>query len=844
MLNLRFALRTLFKKTPFVTCVAIISLALGIGATAAIFSLFNQILLRPLPVNQPGQLVNLSAPGPMPGSNSCNQAGPCTVLFSYPMFRDLQREQHSFTAIAAHRLFGANLAARGETLSGQGVFVSGSYFSVLGLRPALGRLIGPEDDRVEGEGQVAVLSYAYWQTRFGSDPHALNEKLVINGQPITIVGVAPRGFTGTTLGAQPQVFVPLTMSTLQFPAAREDGLKRMQNRRNYWIYLFARLKPGVSLERAQSAINVPFHAIINDVEAPLQKGMSDQTLAKFRAKRVILEPGAHGQTSVSTEARAPLTLLLGVTFLVLIIACANIANLLLARSAARASEMAVRLSIGAGRLQLIRQLLIESCLLACFGGLAGLLVAHWTLDLIATMLPPEATQSFSFTLDWSVVLFAAALTIGTGLLFGLFPALHSTRPDLVSTLKGQAGQPSGARAASRFRTSLATAQIALSMALLASAGLFTKSLMNVSRVDLGLNVDHVITFGISPELNGYTPERYQAFFQQLDANLAALPGVTGVGESLVPLLAGDNWGNGVSVEGFEAGPDTDTSSRYNEISPDYFKTLQIPLLAGRAFTAADAATADSKPAGTAPKVAIVNETFARKFNLGPNPVGKHMGDSGKKTDTLIVGLVKDAKYSDVKDKIPPVYFRPYLQDGQSGAMTYFVRTALNPDDMMATIRKTVARMDANLPVENMITMPEQVKENVFLDRFISVLSAAFALLATLLAAVGLYGVLAYTVSQRTKEIGLRMALGADASRVRGMVLRQVGKMTIIGGAVGLVAAIGLGRVAKSLLYQLQGTDPIVIGGSIVLLAIVALGAGLIPAQRASQVDPMTALRYE
>jgi predicted permease len=843
MLNLRFALRTLFK-TPFVTSVAIVSLALGIGATAAIFSLFNQILLRPLPVSQPAQLVNLSAPGPMPGSNSCNQAGDCTTVFSYPMYRDLARQQTPFSGIAAHRLFGANLAARGETLSGQGVFVSGNYFSVLGLRPALGRLLGPEDDRVDGEGQVAVLSYAYWQTRFGGDPHAVNEKLVINGQPITIVGVAPRGFTGTTLGAQPQVFVPLTMSTLQFPAAREDGLKRMQNRRSYWLYLFARLKPGISLEQARTAINVPFHAIINDVEAPLQKGMSDQTMAKFRAKHVVLEPGAHGQTSVSSEARGPLTLLLGVTFLVLLIACANIANLLLARSAARASEMAVRLSIGAGRLQLIRQLLIESCLLACFGGLAGLLVAHWTLDLITMLLPAEAVRSFSFALDWSVVLFAAGLTIGTGLLFGLFPALHSTRPDLVSTLKGQAGQPSGARAAARFRTSLATAQIALSMALLASAGLFTKSLMNVSRVDLGLNVDHVITFGISPELNGYTPERYQAFFQRLDTNLAALPGVTGVGESLVPLLAGDNWGNGVSVEGFQAGPDTDSGSRYNEISPGYFKTLQIPLLAGRAFTAADAATADSKPAGTAPKVAIVNETFAKKFNLGPNPVGKHMGDYGKPLDTLIVGLVKDAKYSDVKDKIPPVYFRPYLQDGQIGSMTYFVRTALDPKDMMATIRKTVARLDANLPVENMITMPDQVKENVFLDRFISVLSAAFALLATLLAAVGLYGVLAYTVSQRTKEIGLRMALGADASRVRGMVLRQVGKMTIVGGAVGLVGAIGLGRVAKSLLFQLQGVDPIVIAGSIVLLAAVALGAGLIPAQRASQVDPMTALRYE
>lgn len=843
MLNLRFALRTLFK-TPFVTTVAIISLAMGIGATAAIFSLFNQILLRPLPVNQPNQLVNLAAPGPKPGSQSCNQAGDCDVVFSYPMFRDLEREQKVFAGLAAHRMFAANLAARGETLNDQGVFVSGTYFPVLELQPALGRLLGPEDDRTIGASHVVVLSYAYWETRFGRDPKVLDDKLIVNGQPMTIVGVAPRGFSGTTLGAQPQVFVPLTMAELQMPAQRDALLKRFENRQSYWIYVFARLKPGVSIEQARAALNVPYHAIVNDVEAPLQKGMSDQTMAKFRSKQVLVTPGAQGQTSVSKQARAPLYLLFGVTFFVLLIACANIANLLLARSAARAGEMAVRLSIGAGRLQLIRQLLVESCLLACFGGLAGLLVAHWTLDLIATLLPSEAVGSIDFTLEPSVILFAAVLTIGTGLLFGLFPALHSTRPDLVSTLKGTAGQPAGARAAARFRTSLATTQIALSMALLAAAGLFTKSLMNVSRADLGINPEHVITFGLAPELNGYSPTRSTAFFEQLEDNLSALPGVKSVSDSMVPLLAGDNWGSDVSVEGYTAGPDTDMNSRYNEIGPDYFQTLGIPILAGRGFTRADGPTAEDKPAGTSPKVAIVNETFAKKFHLWPNPVGKHIGERRKTPDTLIVGLVKDAKYSDVKDKVPPVFFRPYLQDDTVGSLYFFVRTAGDPHDLMGTIRKTVARLDPNLPLDDLRTMPEQIKENVFLDRFISVLSAAFALLATLLAAIGLYGVLAYTVAQRTKEIGLRMALGADASRVRGMVLRQVGMMTIVGGAIGLAGAIGLGRLAASLLYQLQGTDPVVLAASVVILALVALGAGLIPAQRASQVDPMHALRYE
>ncbi|MGE5245163.1 MAG: ABC transporter permease [Betaproteobacteria bacterium] len=838
MLDLKFALRMLFK-TPFVTAVAIISLALGIGANAAIFSMFNQLLLKSLPARQPGLLVNLAAPGPKPGSQSCNQAGDCDVVFSYPMYRDLAKAQKVFTGLAAHRLFGANLAARGQTLSGQGLFVSGSYFPVLGLRPALGRLLGPDDDRTIGEAHVVVLGYGYWEQQFARDPHVLNQAIVVNGAPMTIVGVAPRGFDGTTLGSRPQVYVPMTMAGLQFPNQTADTLKRFDDRRNYWIYLFARLRPDVSLDQARAQLNTQYHAIVNDVEAPLQKGLSDQTMARFRTKPIVLTPGGRGQSSMDRDARAPLTLLLAVTAFVLMIACANIANLLLARSAARAGEMAVRLSIGAGRWQLVRQLLLESCLLAVFGGVAGLVVARWTLDLIASMLPPELAANLQPHLDGTALAFAAALTIGTGLLFGLFPALHSTRPDLVSTLKGQAGQPSGARAAARFRTSLATAQIALSMALLVAAGLFTRSLVNVSRTDLGLNVDHVITFGLSPALSGYTVQKTRALFERLEDELAAQPGVNGVSSSLVPLLGGDNWGSDVVVEGFKAGPDTNTNSRYNEVGPGYFRTLGIPLISGREFTRADA--------DGAPMVAIVNEAFAKKFNLGRDAVGKRIGSgkgSASPLDTEIVGLVRNAKYSNVKEPAPPLFFRPYRQDPDLGAISFFVRTALAPEDVIATIPKVVARLDPNLPVENLRTMPEQVRENVFIDRFISVLAAAFAGLATLLAAVGLYGVLAYTVAQRTREIGLRMALGAAPGRVLGMVLAQVGRMTVVGGVIGLVAALWLGRLAQSLLYQLNGWDPLVLAGAAASLAVVAVGAGLIPARRASQVEPMQALRYE
>jgi predicted permease len=839
MVNLKLALRTLFK-TPFVTIVAIVSLALGIGANAAIFSLFNQMLLRPLPVQEPARLVNLSAPEPKPGSQSCNNAGDCDEVFSYAMFRDLERVQKVFTGIAAHRSFGANLAYKGQTLNGQGMLVSGSYFPVLGLQPAIGRLLDRRDDRAVGESHVAVLGYEYWQTRFGENTAVLGETLIVNGQALTVVGVAPRGFDSTTLGSRPQVFVPITMRELMWRSGSAPGRPTsFENRLSYWAYLFARLRPGVSIEQARTALNVQYHAIVNDVEAPLQQALSDQTMKRFRAKQAGVEEGARGQSDLRAgTTKVTLVLLMGVTGLVLLIACANIANLLLARGAARSAEMAVRLSIGASRWHLVAQLLAESCLLAVFGGIAGLLVARWTLHVIASLLPVEATRVATFELDPGAAIFAGVLTIATGLMFGLFPALHATRADLASALKGQAGQPSGGRAAARFRTSLATAQIALSMALLISAGLFVKSLFNVSRVNLGLDVDNVITFGISPELNGYTAQRSRALFERVEDELAAAPGVTGVSGGMVPLLSGSNWGSSVAVEGFKAGPDTDTNARFNELAPGYFRTLGIPLVSGREFTRADALGA--------PKVAIVNEEFAKKFNLGRSAVGRRMSTRsiGGTLDIEIVGLARNAKYSQVKDKVPPQFFLPYRQDDDLGFLTFYVRTALPPEQALGAIRKTIARLDPNLPVEDLRTMPQQVRENVFLDRLITVLSAAFAALATLLAAIGLYGVLAYTVAQRTREFGLRMALGAAPGRIRRMVLRNVAWMTVVGGTIGLGAGIALGWSAGSMLFELQGWDPGVLAITVVGLSGVALGAGLFPALRASSIDPMRALRYE
>jgi predicted permease len=519
-----------------------------------------------------------------------------------------------------------------------------------------------------------------------------------------------------------------------------------------------------------------------------------------------------------------------------LIACANIANLLLARAASRSMEMAVRLSLGATRRQLVAQLLTESVLLALLGGAVSLVVAYWTLNGIVTMLPAEASTTMDFSVSRMAVVFTAGLSLFTGIVFGLIPAIQSTRPDLVTDLRNNSGKLSGGRGAARFRTSLVTAQIALSMALLISAGLFIKSLRNVSRVDLGIKIDNMVTFNISPSLSGYDTTRAKALYARYEEALSSMPGVIGVTSSMVPILSGDNWGNGVSVEGFKKQPDIDDESRFNAVGGGYFKTFGVPLLAGRDFTASDASGAA--------KVVIVNEAFAKKFNLGRQVVGKHMSIGNDSLNIEIVGLAKDSKYAAVKDKIPPVFVLPYRQTERVGSLVYYVRSSLPTDQVVRGIREVSKRLDPNLPVEDLKTMPQQVRENVFLDRMISTMSAAFAALATLLAAIGLYGVLAYSVAQRTREIGVRMALGADGSRVRLMVLRQVGLMTLIGGVIGIAGAVGLGKGAQSLLYQLEGYDPFVFATAAVLLALVSLGAGFLPALRASRIDPMTALRYE
>jgi predicted permease len=835
MRNLRLAFRTL-ARTPFVTAVAALSLGLGIGANSAIYSIFYRMVRQDLPVANADRLVNLSAPGPKNGSQSCGQAGSCEHVFSYPMFRDLQKARiPALTAIAGHRDFSANVSYQRQAFARSGYFVSGTYFPVLQLRPALGRLLSPLDDDPASP-PVVVLAHWFWEMNLGGDPSIVGKTLIVNGTATTIIGVAPDGFNGTTYGSRPAFYAALSMgSTLGTGIER-----RATDRRAYWIYSFARLAPSATIERARAQLNAVYQPIIREVEAPLQRNMRDSVKKRFLARQVVMTPGSRGQSDMAADARPALFMLFAITGLVLLIACANIANLLMARATSRELEMAVRLSLGATRGRLVVQLLTETITLAFLGGLTSLLFASWTLRGVTSLLPSRVSDGLMLGMNWAAVVSAAVLSLLTGIAFGLFPALHSTRPDLVTALRNNSGKLAGGRTARRFRTVLATAQIALAMALLMSAGLFVKSLWKVKRVDLGVRVENLVTFSVTPGQSGYDSVRTRALYTRIEDELRALPGASAVTSTMVPLIAGNNWNSDVRVEGFKAEEGSNAAnSSLNAVSSGHFRAIGLPLLVGREFTDADNASA--------PKVAIVNETFAKHFNLGPNPVGKRMAQGSADSlplDIEIVGLVRDMKYSSVKGKIPPVFFTPHRQTRRLTTMYYYVRTASDPAAMLHTMASVVQRLDPMLPVEDLRTMPEEIRLNTFEDRMISTLAAAFALLATLLASIGLYGVLAYSVAQRTREIGVRMALGADAGEVRMLVLRQVGTMVAIGAVIGLGGALALSKAAQSMLYEMSGADPLVMATSVLVLGLVALAAGYVPALRASRVDPIQALRYE
>ncbi len=827
--DVRYCLRG-FARRPLFAAVVVVTLALGLSINAAILSLYDQILLRKLPVPAPRELVNFASPGPKQGSSSSNDGGTTDEIFSLPMFRDLERADGPFVGIAAHRIFDANYSFDGDTVAGEGMLVSGSYFSVLGLQPAAGRLLDVNDDRVNGVADAVVLSYAYWQSAFAGNPAVLGRTLVVNGKPLTIAGVAPRDFFGTTVGSRPQIFVPISFAwqTGDRPFPDHD------NRKSFWAYLFARMKPGMSLQQAASAIDGTYSAIINDIEAPTVTDIGEKEMERFRAKRLVLTSGARGQSRVDDNARAPLTILLVSTALVLLIACVNIANLLLARGAARVGEIAVRASLGASRPRLLSLLLAEVLLLAVGAAAASLPLTALSLRAIGSLIPAGNVGAIDLGLGLTHVCATLALALGSTLVFGLVPALRLMSVESNPALQTSGVRQTGGKAAVRFRAALTTAQIALSMALLVLAGWFAQSMLNISRVDVGFRVDSLAFFSIAPERNGYLPERSSQLFDRIEADLAGIPGVTAVASATVPLLSNSNWNSQIGVQGYEANPGENTDAAMNFVSSDFFRVVEMPLVQGVGF--------ERRAAGDNQRVAVVNERFVERFGLGENAVGSRLSAFGSDLDIEIVGIVRDATYSDLKQAAPPQVFMPRDDAPFRGASSFYLRSDLATAGLRSAVEQVVARHDPDLPLENFRTVTEQAKDNVFLDRLMSTLATAMAVLATVLAGLGIYGVLSYGVAQRLREIGLRMALGAAPQNVRRMVFEQIGWMAAVGVVAGVSLALLLGQVGRALLFGLTPTDPVIPAAAVLtLLAVIAMAAYL-PARRAAQVDPVTALR--
>jgi len=827
--DVRYGARMLLKSPAF-TAIAVLMLALGIGANTAIFSLTDQVLLRELPVQKPEQLVILRSPGDKPGHTSSDSDA--ATSFSYPLYKDLRAQSQVFSGLLARYAVPLNVAGQGSTERASGELVSGNYFEVLGVPPALGRVFSLQDETAPGANPVAVLSYGYWARRFGGDPAVLNKQLTVNGTVLTVVGVARAGFTGVQIGQLPDIFIPITMKPQMTP--NWNGL---EDPKDNWVAILGRLPAGTTRARAQVALQPLYHSLLL-AEVPLMK-LSEATKRQFLERPLQLEPGASGRQVLQADARQPLIFLVVMVGLVLLIACANLASLLVARGEARQREIAVRLAVGAARWRLVRQLFTENLLLAILGGAAGVLFAVWTLAfLVQTMQESIGVLGLEKQLDGRILAFAIALSLLTALLFGLLPALRAARADLQSTLKDLGASLSHRLSSVRLRKALIVGQVALTAVLLTAAGLFTRSLLNLRNTNLGVRPDHVVEFTIAPQLNRYSPQRALAFVERLRQAIAATPGVSSVSAATIPILANDEWGSDVTIQGYTAREGEDMHVWRNEVGPNYFATLGTPLLAGREFSQSDTAAS--------PLVAVVNATFARRYLQGRNPLGVHfrLGAGADKPEIEIVGVVKDSKHSDPRDTIHPFVYAPYTQDPTFGRATFYARTSSEPAAMATTLRKIVQSFDSNLPVYDLETLTQQVDETVFADRLLTSLSLCLGLLAALLAAIGLYGVMAYVVARRTREIGIRMALGATRESIAGLILSEVARMAAIGLAIGLAAALAGDRLVASLLYGVRATDPLVFAGAVLLLAFIALLAGGLPARRAASVDPVVALRYE
>jgi putative ABC transport system permease protein len=829
--DVRFGLRMLAKNPGF-TAIAVLTLALGIGANTAIFSLLNQILLRQLPVKNPEQLVVIHVPGPRTGHISSD--GDDSQSVAYPMYQELREKNGVFSGMLARYGFRASISSHGHTERGTGELVSGSYFEVLGVQPALGRVLRDVDDLTRGAQPVAVLSYSYWTRRFGADPAVLNQSLLVNDTPLTIVGVAQKGFSGVQVGRNADVFVPMMMKAQMTP--NWDGLS---NWNDYWMAALGRLKPGETLEQAQAGLATTYHSLLEE-QLPMITGWDQHERDEFLKKRIELTPGSRGRLILQSDAEAPLIALFVMVGVVLLIACTNVANLLLAKGTARQREFAVRTALGASRGRLIRQVLSESFLCALAGCGLGLVIGSWLMSVLtAGVASNGSVDGLSDRLDAPVLLFALVATAFSMLVFGLIPAWKVTRTAVSLTLKEQGSTSSVGLSHVRFRKFLVAGQVAFTLILLAGACLFTRTLWNLRAQELGVRTENVLTFTVAPQLSGYDAQHSIALYDQLREKMGTLPGVTSVGSIGTPTLTGSSTGSNFTLEGGSPYANSDDNHvNHSEVGPGYFSALGIPLLSGRVFNEADTATS--------PKVAIVSESFAKRYLPKRNPIGVHFifGGGNVVPNIEIAGVVGDTKQMDVKQANLSFVYVPYSQEEKLGEMAFYVHSRQDPLLLSSSVQEAVHQLNPDLPVFDVKTFEQVVGESLFSETVVAALSAGLGIVAALLAALGIYGVLSYMVLHRTREIGIRMALGARSADVRGLVMREVGIMFAIGTCVGLPVAYALARLSESLLYGVKAGSVVIYVVSLLFVAVVAVTACYLPVRRATRVDPLVALRYE
>ena len=846
--DMRYGIRMLLKNPGF-TAIAVLTLALGIGANTAIFSVLDSVLLRKLPVVHSEQLVLLTDPdshGQSFGSESGDRS-----LLAYSEFEYLRDHNEVFSSVFASdsslpevraTLGGSPTGEASQEESLRVRLVSGDYFSTLGVTPAAGRMFTSEVDRARGGSPFAVASYSFWKRRFSLDPAVLGKSIQVNQTSFEIIGVAPPGFFGETVGEAPDVWIPMMMQDAIYPGHDLLSPSQGEVNKHIWLQVIARLKPSVTVEQAKASINVVLQRMI---EANLGSTVSAEDRKGFLNQIINLQSGARGSSTLHEAFAEPLKVLMALVGLVLLIACANVANLLLARGTGRQKEFAVRLAIGAGRGRLIRQLLSESLLLALAGAAAGVLLAQWADTLLLRMVSqgsagPEAIQ-VNLRFDARMLAFTLGVAVLSAILFGLIPALRATRLDLSPILKSTAGGTTGEIGNRRLPAGkvLVIAQVAISLILLVAAGLFVRSLSKLSEVNLGYKPENLLLFRVDGAPGGYKGPANLRFQQELLDKFSSIPGVRAATLSSNGLFSHSESGDPISVEGYTPKSDEKLNSRMDHVGPGYFSTVGIPILLGREIGVQDS--------GNGPRAAVINKKFAERFFGKTNPIGKKVQDiyPGNPQEMEIVGVAADAKYNNLREKTPTRIYAPYFNPLWEHPYAIFeIRTLADPASISAALRKVVHETNSALPPIQVHTMPGLVDDSLQTDRFIARLAGAFGLLAMLLASIGLYGIMAYTVARRTRDIGIRMALGAQPAGVLWLVLRETLLLVLIGVAVGLPLAFGGTHLIKSMLFGMGMVDPVAMIVPAVTLAVVAALAGFLPARRAMRVDPMVALRYE